>query len=39
MAYLFSHPTRRHRLRFGFLILAAAVLAAATGYALVLNGG
>jgi hypothetical protein len=34
-----SRPARPHRLRFGFLILAAIVLAATTAYGLILNSG
>lgn len=36
---ILSRPARPHRRRFGFLALAAAVLLATAGYALVLNGG
>jgi hypothetical protein len=39
MAYWLSRRARPHRPRFGFLALAAAVLLATAGYAVVLNGG
>jgi hypothetical protein len=36
---LLSRPARPHRPRFGFLVLAAIVLAITTAYGLALNGG
>ena len=39
MTILFSRPARPQRGRHGFLILAAVVLLATTGYGLILNGG